>query len=95
MRQQGGGAVQMEATFSGFRYGQVLQDLGLQRGTESFGLLDAVVLCGGSNSASEAEVLVEAQHFLGAEAGHCKHLEHTLGNFFPQLFEAWMCARLV
>src|SRR6478609_7776713 len=51
--EQDGGTVQMEAAFSAFRDGQALQDLGLQRGTEAFGLLDTVVLGGGPNSASE------------------------------------------
>jgi hypothetical protein len=38
--QQGGSTVQVEATFSAFRDGQVLQDLGLQRGAKSLGLLE-------------------------------------------------------
>jgi hypothetical protein len=37
-------AVQVKAAFSTLRDGQILQDLGLQRGTEPFGFLDAVVL---------------------------------------------------
>jgi hypothetical protein len=53
VREQGGGTVQVKATLSAFRDGQVLQDLGLQRRAQSFGVLDAVVLRGGSNPTSE------------------------------------------
>ena len=97
MREQSGGTVQVEATFSAFRDGQVLQDLGLQRSAESFGLLDAVVLGGGLQlrERGDAEILVETQHLLGAEAGHGEHLEHALGDLLPELFKARMSARLV
>jgi hypothetical protein len=44
VREQSGGTVQVKAAFSAFHDGQVLQDLGLQRGAKSLALLDAVVL---------------------------------------------------
>jgi hypothetical protein len=46
MLEQRCGAMQMQSTFAASRDGEVLQDLGLQRGAESFGLPDAVVLGG-------------------------------------------------
>ena len=95
--EQDGGTVQMEAAFSAFRDGQVLQDLGLQRGAETFGLLDTVVLGGGLQlgERGDTEILVKPQHLLGAEAGNGEHLEHALGYLLPELFEARMRARLV
>ena len=97
MREQRGGAVQVEAAFSAFGDREVLQDLGLQRGAESFRLLDAVILGGGLQlrERADAEILVQAQHLLRTKAGHSEHLEHALGNLLPQLFEAGMTARLV
>jgi len=53
MRQQGGGTVQMEATFSASCHGEVLQYLSLKRCAESLGLLDAVSLAAASSSASD------------------------------------------
>ncbi|MGY4482157.1 hypothetical protein ACVWWR_001348 [Bradyrhizobium sp. LM3.2] len=47
MSEQSRRTVQVEAVFSALRDGEVLQDLGFQRGPEAFGLLDAVVLGGG------------------------------------------------
>jgi len=44
VREEGGGTVQVKAAFSAFHSGQVLQDLGLQRGAQSLALLDAIVL---------------------------------------------------
>lgn len=97
MREQRGGAVQVEAAFSAFGDREVLQDLGLQRGAESFRLLDAVILGGGLQlrERADAEILVQAQHLLRTKSGHREHLEHALGNLLPQLFEAGMTARLV
>ncbi|MBB4393721.1 hypothetical protein GGD62_002815 [Bradyrhizobium sp. ERR14] len=97
VREQGDGAVQVEAAFSAFGHRQVLQDLGLQRGTESFRLLDAVVLGGGLQfrERGDAEILIEPQHLLRPQTGYREHLEHALGNLLPQLFETGMTARLV
>jgi hypothetical protein len=44
VREQGGGTVQVEVAFSTLCDRKVLQDLGLQRRSKSFRLLDAVVL---------------------------------------------------
>lgn len=97
MRQQDGGPVQMEAAFTALRNGQVLQDLGLQGGPESFGLLDALVLRRRLQfgKGRDAEILVETQHLLGAETGHGEQLEHALRNVLAQFFKAGMRARLV
>jgi hypothetical protein len=89
--------VEVEPTFSAFRDGQVLQDLGLESGAESFGLFDAIVHggCLQLRERGDAEIPVQTQHFLRAETGYGKQLEHTLGNLLPQLFEARMSAALV
>src|SRR3954453_773162 len=95
--EQEGGTVQMEAAISAFRDGQVLQDLGLQRSAEALGLLDTVVPGGGLQlgERGDAEILVEPQHLLGAEAGNGEHLEYPLRNLLPEFFKARMSTRLV
>ncbi len=97
MREQGGGTVQVKATFSAFGDRQALQDLDLQRGAEALGLLDAVVLGSGLQfrERRDAEILVEPQHLLRTQTGYGQQLKHASWYFLPELFEARMTARLV
>lgn len=69
--EQGGGTVQVEATFPTFRDCQVLQDLALQRSAQSFGILDAVVLgcCLQLRERGDAEIRIDAHH--AAELERC------------------------
>ena len=87
MFEKSGGLVHVKLRFAASRDSQVLQDLGLQRSAEAFGSFDAVVFGGGLQFRErvDAEMLVETQHFLGAETRQGKRLKHPLGNLLPRL----------
>jgi hypothetical protein len=92
MLKESGGAMQMHLSVAAFCDGQILQDLGLQRGAKTLRLLDAVVLGGGLEfgKAGDAELLMKPEHLLGSQARHRQHLQDARRDLLTQLLEARM-----